>query len=188
MTLSRLVGALGTLAYPLLVFLALQHFTPRLVGAALFLLLLLRYRRQSRALWQGMAAVQRLNLLGLLALSAAVAISGSALLLQLMPMLISLSMLLLFGYTLRHPPSMIERFARQITPDLPPAGVAYTRNVTRVWCGFFVLNAAVALYTALPAGQAWWLLYNGLLSYLLMGVLFAGEWLYRRWRFAEARA
>ncbi|WP_024304130.1 hypothetical protein [Pseudogulbenkiania sp. MAI-1] len=185
--MKRLLALLGALAYPLAVFLALKYFEPRLVGASLLLVLLLRYRRQSRALWQGFAGVQRLRLLGLIALSAAVTLSGSAMLLRLMPALISLSMLLVFGHTLIHPPSMIERFARQITPDLPPAGVAYTRNVTRVWCGFFVLNAAVAGYTALPAGQAYWLLYNGLLSYLAMGALFAGEWLYRRWRHPESR-
>jgi len=58
--------------------------------------------------------------------------------------------------------------------------VAYTRRVTQVWCGFFVLNGSVALVTALWASDATWALYNGLISYCLMGCLFAGEWLVRR--------
>ncbi len=56
----------------------------------------------------------------------------------------------------------------------------YTRRVTQVWCGFFVLNGGLALCTALWASDAGWALYNGLVAYVLMGLLFAGEWLVRR--------
>ena len=58
--------------------------------------------------------------------------------------------------------------------------MAYTRKVTQVWCGFFVLNGGLALGTALWASDATWALYNGLIAYGLMGVLFAGEWVVRR--------
>jgi len=63
---------------------------------------------------------------------------------------------------------------------LPAGGVAYTRKVTIMWCAFFVANGLAALATALWASNEVWLLYNGLVSYLLMGALFAGEWLVRR--------
>ena len=33
--------------------------------------------------------------------------------------------------------------------------------------------------------MAWWVFYTTTLSYLLMGVLFGGEWLLRRRRFAH---
>lgn len=186
--MKRLLAVLGVCIYPLAVFMALQHFSPRVVGAALLLMLLLRYRREGHSLWQGLAGVQRGSLLFLIGMSGLVTATDSALLLHLMPMFISLSMLLVFAHSLIHPPSMIERIARQMTPDLPPEGVVYTRQVTRIWCGFFLGNALVALYTVSPPGQAYWLWYNGLLSYLLMGTLFAAEWLYRRWRFPEARS
>ena len=45
---------------------------------------------------------------------------------------------------------------------------------------FFALNGAVALITALWASAATWSLYNGVIAYLLMGVLFAGEYGARR--------
>jgi len=48
-----------------------------------------------------------------------------------------------------------------------------------VWCGFFVLNGAIALGTALWASEAVWSLYTGVISYVLMGLLFAGEYLVR---------
>jgi uncharacterized membrane protein len=74
---------------------------------------------------------------------------------------------------------MIERIARIREPNLPDAAVRYTRIVTEVWCLFFVLNA-VALYTALAADIEVWALYNGVIAYVLMGLLFAGEYLVRR--------
>ena len=58
--------------------------------------------------------------------------------------------------------------------------MAYTRRVTQVWCGFFVVNGLIAVATALWASPAAWALWNGLLSYVAMGVLMAGEWLVRR--------
>lgn len=82
---------------------------------------------------------------------------------------------------------MIERFARLRHPDLPEAGVHYTRQVTQVWCGFFFVNALVAAWTAVAVSREAWALYNGLIAYVLMGTLFAGEWLVRQRLFPEAR-
>ena len=71
-------------------------------------------------------------------------------------------------------------------PDLPPQAIGYTRRVTQVWCGFFAINGAIAVITALWASSATWSLYNGLIAYLLMGLLFAGEYL-TRWHFKARR-
>ena len=73
-------------------------------------------------------------------------------------MLVNASLLVLFAASLLHPPSLIERLARLQQPDLPAAAVAYTRRVTQVWCGFFVLNGSIAAYTALYASAAQWAL------------------------------
>ncbi len=86
----------------------------------------------------------------------------------------------IFATSLRFPPTAVERLARLTEPELPPFAVVYTRRVTQVWCGFFVLNGALALMTALWASNQVWALYNGLLAYVMMGVLFGGEWLVRR--------
>ena len=75
---------------------------------------------------------------------------------------------------------IIERLARLQEPDLPPEGVRYTRKVTWAWCGFFIVNGGIAAWTALYADLAAWTLYNGCISYLLMGLMFAVEWLCRR--------
>ena len=56
------------------------------------------------------------------------------------PMLISFGLLYSFARTLWVPPPMVERFARRQKVDLSPDEVRYCRQVTLVWCGFFILN------------------------------------------------
>jgi uncharacterized membrane protein len=94
--------------------------------------------------------------------------------------MVSAVLLAVFASSLLRPPTIIERIARLSEPELPPQGVAYTRRVTQVWCGFFVANGAVALATVLWGSEELWLLYNGLLAYVFMGALFAAEWLLRQ--------
>lgn len=106
---------------------------------------------------------------------------NSAEALRFYPVLVNALLFVLFAASLRRPPSMIERLARRSDPNLPSAGVAYTRKVTIVWCGFFVLNGAAALYTTLESDLDVWAFYNGFLSYCFMGLLFAGEYLVRLW-------
>jgi len=123
--------------------------------------------------------VARYSVLAALLL-ATVAVWGNALLpLKLYPVLVNGVLLAVFGYSLVHPPSMIERFARLRDPQLPPEAVQYTRRVTQVWCAFFVFNGSVALGTALWASEAVWSLYTSVISYGLMGILFGVEYLFR---------
>lgn len=175
--------ALIALLYPLLVFFGLQHFslgTVSLALAALLALRLLLIRRQlagPQALRLGRALLPA----GLAALvcTLAAALFQHPLLLKLTPVVISAAFLFSFAQTLRQPPSMIEILARLSEPDLDARGVVYTRRVTQVWCGFFLLNGSIALYTALFADLAVWTVYNGLIAYVLMGLLFAVEYAVR---------
>src|SRR5690606_15152058 len=101
-------------------------------------------------------------------------------LLRWYPVLVNLVMLGVFGITLIYGPPLIERLARLREPELPPKAVRYTRRVTQVWVLFFIFNATLATLLTLWAPLSWWTLYNGLSAYLLMGLLFAGEWLVRQ--------
>lgn len=100
--------------------------------------------------------------------------------LKMYPVFMSVGAGIIFASTLIRPPSMIERFARLVEPDLPESGILWTRKVTMVWCGFFVVNAAIALYTVVFAPMKIWVLYNGFISYVLMGILFLGEFVLRK--------
>jgi uncharacterized membrane protein len=178
----RVGGVLLTLSlllYPLVIYFGLQHVQPRVFGALLLVLVGLR-------LWQmhGMTSrQQRLQLLPLVVVGVvcgvAATLSNSFALLRYLPVFNSVIWFAGFSYTLLYPPSMIERFARLQRADLDAHGVQYTRTVTQVWCGFFVVNFFIALYTALYSDLSVWALYNGCLVYVAIGVLFAAEYLVR---------
>lgn len=105
--------------------------------------------------------------------------SNELLTLRFYPAIVNAVMLLLFSWSLLSPQSLIERIARIEHPDLPPEGIVYTRRVTQVWCVFFIVNGSIALVTALWSSFEVWSLYNGLIAYLLMGILFACEYIIR---------
>lgn len=171
--ISTLILALATLAYPLAVYLGFGKVEPFWLGLALLALMLVRAWAARDAVWLfAGAGAALLALLGML--------GNSWLPLKLYPVVVSAVLLVVFAASVAKPPTVIERIARLREPALPAGGVAYTRKVTIMWCAFFLANGLAALATALWASNEVWLLYNGLVSYLLMGALFAGEWLVRR--------
>lgn len=174
---SRLIALgllLAGLAYPFAVYLGLEHLSPRLFALLLGALWLARiFSGKQTPLSRTVATVALLFclLLGL---------AGEAALLRWYPVLISLALLGLFAGSLCSGMPIIERLARLSESELPPKAVRYTRQVTWVWVGYFVVNASIASGLALWAPLSWWTLYTGLIAYLLMGLLFAGEWLVRQ--------
>lgn len=174
---SRLIALgllLAGLAYPFAVYLGLEQLSPRLFALLLGALWLARmFSGKQTPLSRTLTTVALLFclLLGL---------AGEPALLRWYPVLISLALLGLFAGSLCSGMPIIERLARLSEPELPPAAVRYTRQVTWVWVGYFVVNASIASGLALWAPLSWWTLYTGLIAYLLMGLLFAGEWLARQ--------
>lgn len=178
--LARLGRAGLAVAYPVAIYVALQWFEPRFIALALAAIVILQQRERTGRLLQGLAPAAWTGAAVLVTLSVAVWFGNDERVLRLWPVGMNLALLLVFGGSLLRPPPMIERFARLLHPDLPAKGVRYTRRVTEIWCAFFVLNGSVAAYTALAASREAWVLYNGLIAYVLMGALFCGEWLVRR--------
>ena len=177
--LLNLFFAIAVIAYPFLVYWGLTRFQPRVL--ALMLLGLFAMRWVVAGKLNAAAVKSLLPVAGAVAATMSlVLIFGDGRLLLLNPVFINLVFLAAFAYTLRRPPSMIERFARLRENDLPAQAIPYCRKVTIVWCVFFLVNGGVALWTALAASVKVWTLYNGLISYGLMGVLFAIEYLVRR--------
>lgn len=175
-----LIQALMWLAYPVVIFFGIHYFQPRYIAIILTLLLIFRWRNEAESILQGMAQVTIAVFLALLSITTLTAISNSETLLRLYPALVNCGMLLIFSYSLKYPPSMVERFARLHDPALTPSGVSYTHRVTQVWCLFFVFNGCFSTYTALYLSRDEWSLYNGFIAYILMGAMFTGEWIIRR--------
>jgi len=176
MSVSTLVIICITLIYPLAVWLGHKQIEPRFLAGLLVLIGLTRLYMlkisQAERWWIG----------GTLLLFIVAVWSNLLLPLKLYPVLVNAALLSVFAYSLIFPPSMIEHFARIREPNLPTWAIRYTRRVTQVWCIFFAANGVIALITALWASSATWTLYNGLIAYLMMGLLFAGEYVIR-WHF-----
>lgn len=106
---------------------------------------------------------------------------------KVMPVLIQLMLMYFFGRTLMKDkgPSFIESFVRLEFPEFPPGVSEYCRQLTILWTGFFAVNAAICIGLAVWGTDFWWTLFNGVVIYLLIGLLMIGEYIYRHFRFPE---
>jgi uncharacterized membrane protein len=111
-------------------------------------------------------------------------LTNSAGFVKLYPVFMNIFLLGAFGFTLIRPPSMALRIGLRIASlakkSLPYNSKhlsidSYCRILTAIWCGFFVFNACISLVTAFWASDFVWAMYNGFISYILIGLLFFGE-------------
>ncbi len=179
--LIKILAGLCSILYPLLVLWVLSAFREHLqhicmcgLPVLVALCFIQWYKtRQWRTLINPVVA---------LLLFAAVAATDAPDFFKLYPILVSALLLSQFASTLITPPSMVEQFARLASrgKPLPDSAVGYCRKVTWVWVGFFCFNILVSALTALLGSWQVWTLYNGCISYILIGLLMGGEWIVRR--------
>ncbi len=95
-----------------------------------------------------------------------------------LPVVSNAVLAIVFSLSLLRPPTIIERFARKMNGNLPPEAVAYCRRVCITWIIFFIGNGLIALDST-QRSLSWWSLYNGLVSYAAIALLFCIEFLIR---------
>lgn len=183
--LARILQTLFYVAYPLVVYFGYQYLAVRQLGLVLLalyglsvLLNLPKLRGKTGALTATIR--QHLPLVALIVL--AVVLENATLLLFL-PMVVSAYLLTSFTLSLRHGPPMIERFARATEGDLPPFALDYCRRVTIVWCVFMTFNTLLIGVLTVAAPIEIWALYTSGIFYVLLGLLIATEFCYRKWLF-----
>jgi uncharacterized membrane protein len=194
---------LPAVAYPLLAHAATVTASSRLTLASVVALAL-------AVLLPGLLALRPAAWMGAVLATAVIALlarqDAAALLLFLPPVLINVFLAWLFGRTLgTGRPSLIERLVRLLHPpeeDLDPAIAVYATRLTAAWTVLFAALASVNLLLALfatPGGlleaaglaPTWavpietWSLFANLLNYLVVGLFFVVEWIYRRRRFPQ---
>jgi len=161
--------------YPFIIYFGIRVLPPSFFGIALAVLLLIRFgfvRPEERA-----TAVPATVLL--LAYAVAAAVVGSTRMLLYYPALVNFLLCALFAGSFKQEEPLLLRImrARGVTmhATIPP----YLTRLTAVWATFFALNGMIAIWTT-TASMEIWTIYNGMISYLLIAALIAGEWLYRR--------
>ena len=121
-------------------------------------------------------------------------ITGKEFFIKLYSVVINVTLLFVFGSTLFLKPSIIFRFATLADKSIAGSSYEnqvklYCRNVTIVWCGFFILNGSAAALTTFAdkifglspqEARRVWAVYNGGISYVLMGILFVVEFIIRK--------
>ena len=109
----------------------------------------------------------------------------SAVFFKFYPLLMNILFLGAFGITLFKPPSMIYRFALIQDKSIPNSPrekeiTSYCRKVTIIWIVFFAINGHMAAWSIFLGSNVFWAVYNGGVSYVLMGILWIGELIVRR--------
>jgi uncharacterized membrane protein len=176
----RIAAVIFALAYPLAVYVGLTRLGTRHAAWLLLALAILhtiwRSRERRRLAWGSALAVP---------------LCASALWLDdqryvlAMPVFMNGALFASFFASLRSETPLVERFARLRVQDLSAAEVRYCRSVTKLWCGFFVINGASAGALALFGSLQAWTLYTGLISYVLMAALGVSEYSVRKYRFGR---
>lgn len=121
-------------------------------------------------------------------------ITQKVIFLKLYSVVISAVFLFLFGSTLFFEPNMIFRFATLADKTIKGSNYEepvkkYCKKVTVIWCIFFIINGTISVFTAfadklIPGvdselANTIWSVYNGGISYVLMGLLFLIEFIVR---------
>ena len=94
------------------------------------------------------------------------------------PVAANFCLFMMFFVTSFHKETIIQRFAKVIEPDIKPKALEYTRKLTYIWTGITFLNFLISLATVYMSEKVW-ALYNGCISYILIGLIFAIEYVVR---------
>jgi uncharacterized membrane protein len=176
------VGGLFVVAYPIYVYVALEHVSTRALalGLAVVLGVGLVFRLNGARRAHALVAA-RVPMLLVVILLVGSFFDDQRFVLAL-PVVTNALFLTHFVASLRTMP-VAERFARAQEGDLSPRQVAYCRKLTVAWSIFFVVNGTICGALALFAPIAWWTLYTGLLSYIALGAMASIEYVVRKARF-----
>lgn len=116
---------------------------------------------------------------------------NSKIFLKLYSVAISATLLCVFGSSLFFKPNIIFRFACLSDKTIKGSSFEnqvneYCRKVTIIWCAFFIINGSISAFTSLhdfgsdALNDKIWSVYNGGISYILMGLLFTVEFIVRK--------
>ena len=167
------------ICYPVIIYLGLKYSAPGVVGAGIAGLILLRILLQKKRP-NPEVLKPLIPLAGLIILIFFINLFlNQELIIRMYPVIMNFGFFLLFVGSLFRPPSMIERFASMTENKISTELKQYTCKVTIVWSVFLAINTAISIYTVIFSSLEIWTLYNGFIAYLLMGLLFSGEYAIR---------
>lgn len=170
----RALFILSVALYPFIVYFGIQVLPPSFFGLVLVVLLAMRYG----VLQPEERPVLLPILLVFMTYAILTAVLQSTRMLLYYPVLVNLCLCSVFVISLRRNDPLLLRIVRARGMPVSKHGPRYLARLTGVWAGFFAANGLLSLWTT-TLSLATWTLYNGLISYFLIGVMVTAEWLFR---------
>lgn len=99
--------------------------------------------------------------------------------LKIYPILMNFLFFAVFFVSLFSKETVIQRIAREMDGKLEEPVLSYTKNLTYIWVIFLFVNFSVSVATMFLSDN-FWLLYNGFISYFLVGMMFIVEYPVRK--------
>ena len=94
------------------------------------------------------------------------------------PPICNLFIFCVFFFSLFSKETIIQKIAGACGDKLEKPAFEYTRKITYVWCIFTFINFLISIWTIFQSDKVW-ILYNGFISYILVGLLFGIEYVVR---------
>jgi uncharacterized membrane protein len=174
--------AILIVVYPFLIYFGINYFNFRymilLLGFIFFLRIILLSQKRKKFNTPMKIVSILTTIIGLMVCIIGLCVDNP-IIIKLYPVCINLLFLGVFLYSYIYPPSIIEKLARVTNPDLPTQAINYTHKVTLVWCIFFTINATISTYTVFFCSLHTWTIYNGLIAYFLIALIFIVEYVIR---------
>ena len=100
--------------------------------------------------------------------------------LKLYPVLMNFVFFMIFFISSFQEETVIQKIAQKLDGDLTEEITAYTRNLTYIWVVITFINLLISFLTLFMSNRIW-ALYNGMISYFIIGLTFAIEYPIRCW-------
>lgn len=171
---GALLVMLFAVAYPFIVFFGMGELGPRILTVILLAFTLVRFLSSPRK-----TVIQGLVCCLVVAFCLAIFVLDSQRLLRFYPVLLSFGVAAAFYFSLYDEYTVLEHLAERFGSELHDTARRYIRKLTLWWVVVLLINGVIAAYTAVFATLYQWTLYNGLISYILMGGFMAAELCFR---------
>lgn len=100
--------------------------------------------------------------------------------LKLYPVVVNFCIFFIFFSSLFDKETIIQKFARvsEGGGELHPKIKTYTKNLTYIWCVYLLFQFLFSFATLFMSDRVW-VIFNGCVSYILLGLFFAIEYVFR---------
>lgn len=167
--ITKIIFGVFAVAYPFIVFWALKKdIALKFIGFVLLLSVIFSWTRSKNTI---------LFILGLL-LCLSIIFFNQEIFVKLYPVLMNTGVFALFAVSLKKTP-LVTKFAEKMHKTMDEATIKYTRNATYAWAIVMGCNAVVSFITIFLSDEIW-TLYNGLVSYMVIGTTMLIEYIIRK--------